>query len=45
MTWQRDNVAMGTPGADEYSRLVTSRRLVAETVEQMHEAINNPTKL
>lgn len=39
MTYRRDNVAMGTPGADEYSRMVTSRQLVAETIRNMSTSL------
>lgn len=35
MTYRRDDVAMGAPGTDEYSRPVTSPRLIKETIQAM----------
>lgn len=36
MLYRRDGVSMGTPGADEYSRLITSPRLIKETIQAMY---------
>jgi hypothetical protein len=35
MTFRRTDVAMGTPGADEYSRLVTSPAVVASIIRNI----------
>ncbi len=35
MSYRRDGVTMGAPDSDEYSRLVTSPRLVKETIQAM----------
>lgn len=35
MQYRRPGVAMGNPGADEYSRSITSARLVKETIQAM----------